>query len=98
MLERLALHQLHRKEGAAIVLADFVNRADVGMIQGRGSAGFALEALECLTIVGDVVRQEFQRDVTAKALVLGLINHTHPATTKFFKNTIVGNRATGEWR
>jgi len=35
MLEGLALHQLHRQEGAAIVLADFVNRTDMGMIQVR---------------------------------------------------------------
>jgi hypothetical protein len=80
------------------VLADFVNRADIGMIQGGGSAGFALEALEGLTVVGDIVRQEFQRDVTAKAFVLGLIHDAHPAATKFFQDAIVGDRSSGEWR
>ncbi|MGC1580657.1 MAG: hypothetical protein WA766_04195, partial [Candidatus Acidiferrales bacterium] len=68
------------------------------MIQGGGSAGFALEALECLTIIGHVVRQEFQRDVAAQALVLGLVHHAHSTATKLFKDAIVGNRSAGEWR
>jgi hypothetical protein len=68
------------------------------MIQGGGSAGFALEALEGLTVVGDIVRQEFQRDVTAQAFVLGLIHDAHPAATKLFEDAIVGNRSSGEWR
>ena len=84
MLEGHALHQLHGEEGVAIVLADFVYRADVGMIQSRGSTGFASEALEGLTVIGHVIRQEFQSDMTAEVFVLGLIYHTHPAATEFF--------------
>jgi hypothetical protein len=48
-----------------------------------------LEALESLTIAGHVVRQKFQGDVTAKAFVLGLIDHTHSAATEFFEDAIV---------
>ena len=37
MLQRHALEELHDDEGVAVLLADVVNRADVGMVQrGRG--------------------------------------------------------------
>ena len=48
MLQRLALQQLHRDEGAAFVFANFVNRADIWMIQRRGRTRLALEAFDRL--------------------------------------------------
>ena len=36
-----AFQILHRDVGHVIGFADFINRADIGMIQGRGGAGFA---------------------------------------------------------
>ncbi len=37
MLQRLALHEFHDDEGPAVLFADIVDRADIGMIQcGRG--------------------------------------------------------------
>lgn len=44
MLQRGALQELHRQEGMAVVLADFVEGTDVGMIDGGRGAGFPLEA------------------------------------------------------
>ena len=45
LLQRGALQILHHDERAAVLLADVVNGADVGMIQrGRGS-GLALKAI-----------------------------------------------------
>ena len=66
------------------------------MIQGRGGTGFAPEAFEGLTVMGHIIRQEFQRDVTAKVFVLGFIYHAHPAATELFQNPIVGNPSAGE--
>ena len=43
--ERLALEQLHRDEQLAAVLADLVDLADVRMIDARGGARLAPEAL-----------------------------------------------------
>jgi len=80
----------------AVVLADFVNSADVGMIQGGSGTSFAPETLEGLTVIGNVVGQEFQRNVTPKVLVLGLVDYTHPAATEFFKNAVVRNFPPGE--
>jgi len=79
-----------------VVLADFVNRADVGMIQGRGGTGFAPEAFEGLTVSGHVIGQEFQRDVTAEVFVFGFIHYPHPAATELFQNPIVGNLSAGK--
>ena len=46
MLERLALEQFHGDERAAAVITNFVDRADVGMIQGRRRTSLAFETLE----------------------------------------------------
>src|SRR5215469_8782253 len=43
-----------------IVLADFINRADVRMIQCRGSLGFALEAAQSLRVLCYIVGEEFE--------------------------------------
>src|SRR6266498_2353355 len=45
MLERLALQQLHRDEGMALMLVNVVYRADVRMIERRGCLRFTLESL-----------------------------------------------------
>ena len=43
-----AFEVLHRNEGTALMFADFVNGADVGMIQGRSGTGLAAKTFECL--------------------------------------------------
>ena len=58
MLERGAFKIFHGDEGLSVLLADVVNRADIGMIQcGRGLC-FALETGECLRVSGNFLRQE----------------------------------------
>ena len=44
VLQRLAVEVLQNDEGPAAFFAYVINRADVGMIERRGSFGFALEA------------------------------------------------------
>ena len=43
--QRLPCQQLHHDEGLAFVFFDFVNRADMGVVQRRGGPRFAIEAL-----------------------------------------------------
>ena len=50
----------------AFVFADFVNRADVLVIQRRRSFGFSLEPTESLCIVGEFIRKELQGNVAAE--------------------------------
>ncbi len=66
MFQRHAVQKLHDDEWTPIVLANFVNGADVGMVEGRGGLAFALEAAERLRVVRHIVGQEFQGDKAAK--------------------------------
>ena len=45
----LALQQLHNHEGLWVVFGNSVNRADVWVVQCRGSPGFAFKALKGTT-------------------------------------------------
>ena len=42
--ERATFEEFHRNKGTPIVLANVVNGADVGMIQGRGCLSLALKS------------------------------------------------------
>src|SRR6516162_10098358 len=55
VFESLAVKEFHGNEGTAIFLADVVNCANVGMIQGRGSLRLSLEPRQSLCIVRDTV-------------------------------------------
>src|SRR5207302_3347988 len=66
VLERHAIEILHRNEAFTLVLANFVDCADIGMVQSGSGASFAAEAFERLSILGNVVRQEFECDEAAK--------------------------------
>src|SRR5271167_3343400 len=53
MLEGGSLEILHRDEGFAFMLADLVNGADVGMIQGGRGPRFASKAFQRRFVVRD---------------------------------------------
>ncbi len=74
--ERLPFQQFHRDQGSPIELVDFMDRADVPVVQGRGF-GFPLKTTEGLRIVGEFVRTEFQGDVATELQVIRLVDHTH---------------------
>src|SRR6202034_20464 len=79
------------------VLSDFVNSADVGMVQRGGSAGFASEAFQRLRVVGNIIRQEFQSDKTAEFEILGLINHNHPTAAELLDDAVVRDGLASHW-
>ena len=74
-----------------LVLADFVNGADVGMIQRRRGACFTAKAFECLGILGRIVGKEFQGDESSELSVFRLVNDTHTAPTKKFEDAVMGD-------
>ena len=89
VLEGLAFEELHDDEGLAVFLIDLVDGADVGMVESRGGAGFSLEAVEGLAVLGQFVRKKFERDGTAEFDVFGAINDSHAATAQLFDDAIV---------
>ena len=73
------------------MLADFVNRADVGMVQRRSGSRLPPEALQGLRARQQIIRQELQRDVAFEAQVLRLVHHTHPASPELLQDVVVRN-------
>src|SRR6267378_4213826 len=64
--QSLAFQVFHHQEEAPLVLANFVNGADVGMIQSRGGARLTPEALQRLRIVRYSVGQKLEGDKTVE--------------------------------
>ena len=71
------------------LLADVVDRADVGMVEGGRGTSFTSETFQCLRVSGNVVRQEFEGDKTTKLGVLGLVNYAHTAAAELFDDAVV---------
>jgi len=70
---------------------DFIDRADVWVIQGGGRVGFALKAGKSLRIASDFRREEFKGHEAVQLGVFRFVDHAHPATAQFFEDVIVGN-------
>ena len=87
--QRAALEPFEDEKAAPVVLADFVNRADVGMIQRRRHPRFARETFDGLRIARVFLRQKLQRDLAAEIQIFGEIDDSHAATAEFFKNAVV---------
>ena len=91
LLQAHAFQLLHDDERTTFVVLDVMNDADAGMIQLRGGAGLAHEAVERFAVIGQIVRDELQGDVAAEPRVLRLVNHAHAAAAKLPHNAVVGN-------
>ena len=89
MFQGYTIEKLHRDEGKAILFADVVNRANIGVVQGRSSLRLALKAGQGLRVAGNLIGQELQRHKTVKPNVFSLVDHTHPATAEFLNDAVV---------
>jgi hypothetical protein len=63
------------------------------MIQRRSGARFELESLERLLVLGQILRQEFQRHTPAEMEVFRDPNAPHAARAKALAHLIVGDLA-----
>src|SRR5262249_54306833 len=91
VLQRLAREALHHDEEVAIMLADLVDSADIGVIQSRCGAGLAAEALKSLGVVGRIVGKKFEGDEAAERGVLGLVDDTHPTAAEKLNDAVMGD-------
>ncbi len=67
------------------VFSDFfktVNLCDVGMIQASKDLSFTLESQQTIGIISEMIRQEFQRDITLQFGIKSTKHHTHAAFTQ----------------
>ena len=74
---------------AVIHHINFINRADVRVIQRRGCARFALKSFERRAIFRESFRQKLQRHLAAQLGVFGLVDHTHAAAAELFEDHVV---------
>jgi len=60
------------------LLADFIDGANVRMIQSGSRASFAAEPLERKRITGQIIGKKFEHNEAAELGVLGLVNDAMP--------------------
>jgi hypothetical protein len=77
LIERSALDQLQGDVCVPVGLPNFVDRADVRMIQRGGGARFAHQAQPRVRIANGC-RQQFDRHVAIKAIVVRPVHLAHP--------------------
>ena len=86
--QRSTLQEFHGDEQLAAILANFINLADVGMVDARGGARFAPEALARRLVVGKR-RHRFQGNRALEPIVAGLVHDAHPAFAEFACDGVV---------
>ena len=89
MLERVPFQKLHGDEVAFGIAADFVNSADIGVVQGGGGASFAAEAFKRVGVTHEIVGKKFEGDEAAEIEILGFVDDAHAAAADFFQDAIV---------
>jgi hypothetical protein len=94
--QRLAFEKFHGNERVTLVFCDFVNGADVRVVQRGCRAGLLSEALQCVGIARQFLGENLQRDVALQLQVLGLVNHPHPAAAEDLQDSVVGHFFAGE--
>src|SRR5947209_17380339 len=89
MLQRHPFQMLHHNEGSAVLFADVVNGANVGMIERRSRSRLSLETCQRLRVPREVVRQKLQRHPPMQPDVLGPVNDAHAAAAELLDNAVV---------
>src|SRR6185369_6560858 len=92
--ERLAFEQFHDQ----VVVADVVERADVGMVQRGDGLGLALEARAQVGAMRELRRKDFDRYAAVEARVTCAIDLAHSARPER-RNDLVWTeaRSWGDW-
>ena len=76
---------------AAIGLADFIDGADIGMVQRRRRPRLTLKALQRRGVFRQLSGQELEGDVAAEVDVLSFVDHTHATAAKLVQDPVVGD-------
>ena len=89
MLQGQPVQKLHRDERIAMLILNFVDGADVRVVQSGSSTSLAAEAFQRLGVICKVFGQEFQSDESPKFGVLGFVDDTHPAAAQLLNDAVV---------
>jgi len=77
MLECGAVQKFHGDKGAAVGVTNFVDGADVRVIQCRSGPRLAAKPFQSLRVLRQAFRKEFESDGAAEFGVFGLVDYTH---------------------
>src|SRR5437773_4219752 len=88
-LQRLAGDELERQKDLPLILADLIQRRDVGVGQRRGRARVEEKPLAASRIIRDLRRKHPDRDGTAEPRVPGAVDLTHPASADTVQDLVV---------
>ncbi len=103
VLESEAVEKFHGDEGLRLVflgqvLVNFVNGADVGMVQSRGGLGLTLKAGEGLRIFSDSIGQEFQSHKAVQLEVFRFVDHAHAPAAELLDQAVVRDGLADHWK
>ena len=87
--QRLAVDVLHHEEEHIFDFIDFVDRADVRMIDGGRGASFSQEPGAGFLVADEIGGERFDGDGAMELCILGLVDHTHPAFSNFLGYAVV---------
>src|SRR5271170_4384317 len=73
------------------MLFNFVDGADIEMVQCRGGLGFTLKTLEGNRITSEFFWQEFQRYQPTQFKILGLENYSHATAPDDIEYAVMRN-------
>ena len=89
--QRLPLEQLHHEKRLAFMFAEFVDGADVGVIENGGGPRFPFKALEGAGVMSQFGGKEFNRNPAAQLQIFGLVDDSHTAASEHLQNPVVGD-------
>ena len=89
VFQRRTVQILHCNEGLIVLLSNFVDGADVRMIQSRRGLCFPPEPFKRLKVPRNFIRKEFQGHEPTKGRVLGLVDHPHATAAEFFHDSVM---------
>jgi hypothetical protein len=83
-IQSFALQQLHRDEGLVMFAMELrffncVDRADIGMVQGRSSTGLQQKTIQSILIAGKLWRKKLQSDAATQIEIFSFVNNSHSA-------------------
>ena len=89
MLQRQSIQKLHGDERRAVLVVNFVNCADIRMIQCRGGLGFTLEAAKRLQVFGYVIGKELESDKATELYILSFVDNTHASAAQLLDDAVM---------
>ena len=92
LAQRAALDQLHRDVERAAFVADVVHRHDVRVVERRGGAGLALEALAAVCVRRELGPQALDRDLAPEPRVARAVDLAHASRAERAQD-LVGSEA-----